>query len=52
MNKVKKIPFTDIEKFIDILADAYPGIGISSPEDKKRVKERFRLRSKDKRKDG
>ncbi|UCG62496.1 MAG: GNAT family N-acetyltransferase [Candidatus Zixiibacteriota bacterium] len=49
MNKVKKIPFTDIEKFIDILADAYPGIGITTPEDKKRVKERFRKRSKDKR---
>ncbi len=49
MHKVQKIPFKDIDRFIDILADAYPGLPISTPEDKKRVHERFRQRSKDKR---
>lgn len=49
MSKIKKIPFKDFEKFIDVFADAYPGVGINTPEDKKRVKERFGKRSKDKR---
>ncbi|UCD64748.1 MAG: GNAT family N-acetyltransferase [Candidatus Zixiibacteriota bacterium] len=49
MNKIQEIPFKDIEKFIDIVADAYPGLQISAAEAKKRVKERWRKRRQDKR---
>ncbi|UCE23821.1 MAG: GNAT family N-acetyltransferase [Candidatus Zixiibacteriota bacterium] len=47
MNKIKTIPFKDMEKFIDVLADAYPGLAVITPEDKKRVLERLQKRRKD-----
>ncbi len=47
MNKIKKMPWKDIDRFIDIWADAYPGTKIITKEDKKRVKDRFQKRSKD-----
>ncbi|MEW6411191.1 MAG: GNAT family N-acetyltransferase [Candidatus Zixiibacteriota bacterium] len=49
MNEIKKIPPRDIGKFIDIMADAYPGLPMSTEEDKRRIRERLALRSKDKR---
>jgi len=47
MNKIKKMPWKDVDRYIDIWADAYPGVKIVSPEDKKRLKDRFQKRSKD-----
>ncbi len=47
MSKIKQIPFTDMDKFIDVLADAYPGMAVITPEDKKRVRERLQKRRKD-----
>ncbi|UCF69815.1 MAG: GNAT family N-acetyltransferase [candidate division WOR-3 bacterium] len=38
---VKKIPLKDLEAFIDIIANAYPGFGIVSPDDKKKMKQRM-----------
>lgn len=49
MSKIKEIPMKEIDAFIDVFADAYPAFPLNTPEDKKRVKERFRKRSKDKR---
>ncbi len=49
MSKIQKMPARDIGKFLDIMADAYPGLPMSSEEDKRRMRERFALRSKDKR---
>lgn len=49
MNKITKMPWKDIDRFIDIWADAYPGVKIVTPEDKKRLKDRFQKRAKDSR---
>jgi len=39
--KVKKIPLNDLDAFIDIVANAYPGFNIVSPEDRKKTRQRF-----------
>ncbi len=46
MSSIKKIPNTDIDQFIDIQADAYPGMGLFSKEEKQRTCQRV-LRSHD-----
>jgi len=45
MNKagrIKKIPIKDVDSFIDIVANAYPGFKIVSPEEKRKTRRRFR----------
>jgi predicted acetyltransferase len=37
MSTIKKIPNADIDQFIDIQADAYPGMGLVTREEKKRT---------------
>ncbi len=37
MNKVKKIPAKDYPRYVEIVAQAYPGLGIVSDEDRKRL---------------
>jgi len=42
MNKVKKIPARDYAKYVEIVAKAYPGFGINSDDDKKRMIGKFK----------
>lgn len=42
MNVVKKVPAKDFPKYVDIVAQAYPGFGLNSDEDKKRLLKQFR----------
>ncbi len=46
-NIIKKIPLTDIDAFIDIVANAYPGFRITGPEEKKKTRKRLIMRAKD-----
>lgn len=41
-SRIRKIPLKDVDTFIDIVANAYPGFKIVSPEEKKKTKKRFR----------
>ena len=44
MKQIKKIPKKDVDQFIKIAGDAYPGINIHTSEDRKRVKTRISKR--------
>jgi predicted acetyltransferase len=39
--KIKKIPLKDLDAFVDIVANAYPGFNIVSPEDRKKMTQRL-----------
>ncbi len=49
MNKIKNMPQKDFDKYIEVWADCYPGMNITTKEEKKRIKDRIIKRSKDKR---
>lgn len=40
-SQIKKIPLTDADAFVDIVANAYPGFRIISPEEKKKTRRSF-----------
>ena len=44
---IKKIPNKDLDVFVDIVRKAYPGFKITSPEEKKKTKQRFIKLSQD-----
>ncbi len=41
MSEVRIVPEEDMDAFVNIVADAYPGWGIVTPEDKERTKQRL-----------
>jgi predicted acetyltransferase len=46
-SKIKKIPSRDIDTFVDIVANAYPGFNIVTFEDRKKMKQRIAGVSRD-----
>ena len=46
-NAVKKIPLKDLDKFVSIVDNAYPGFNIASPEEKKKMRQRVVKLSRD-----
>jgi len=44
---IKKIPLKDLDRFINIVDNAYPGFNIVSPEEKKRMRQRVIKLSRD-----
>jgi predicted acetyltransferase len=44
---IRKIPPRDLSVFVDIVANAYPGFGIVTPDDKKKMKKRLIKLSRD-----
>lgn len=49
MRRIRKIPSGDLERFVSISADAYPGMGIRTPADRERMRRRMELRARDSR---
>lgn len=47
MSQIKKMPIKDIDQFIDIMCDAYPGMGIHTPKEKEQIRPRFEARLAD-----
>jgi predicted acetyltransferase len=46
-NTIKKIPLRDLDVFISIIGNAYPGFGIASDQDRKKMRQRLVMVSKD-----
>lgn len=46
-NTIKKIPLHDLDVFISIIGNAYPGFGIASDQERKKMRERLVMVSKD-----
>ncbi|MBN2620358.1 GNAT family N-acetyltransferase [candidate division WOR-3 bacterium] len=44
---IKRIPIKDLPAFVDIIADAYPGMKISAPEEKKKTVARLKQAARD-----
>ena len=44
---IKKIPLSDLDEFINIVDNAYPGFNIVSPEEKKKMRQRLIKLSRD-----
>ena len=44
---IRKIPARDLSVFVDIVANAYPGFGIVTPEDRRKMKQRLVKLSRD-----
>jgi predicted acetyltransferase len=47
LNKIKKIPLGDMDDFVSIVANAYPGFSIGTPEERKKMRQRIIMLSKD-----
>ena len=47
MREIKKLPDTDLERFVDIQFDAYPTYGNGTKEEKEKVKERLQKKLTD-----
>jgi len=46
MEKIRKIPGRDAGRFVDIIIDAYPGIGIKTAKDRKKLIEEVRTHTR------
>ena len=44
---IKKIPLKDVDQFISIVVNAYPGFGINSDKERKELRQRIIKVSKD-----
>ena len=46
-NTIKKIPLRDLDAFISIASNAYPGLGVTSDQERKSMRQRLVMYSKD-----
>jgi len=46
-NTIKKIPLRDLDDFISIASNAYPGLGMTSDQERKSMRQRLLILSKD-----
>lgn len=46
-SKIKKIPVKDLDDFISVADNAYPGLGITGEQERKRMRQRLIILSKD-----
>ncbi|MFH1686269.1 MAG: GNAT family N-acetyltransferase [bacterium] len=47
MSQIKRVPARDVDQFIDIMCDAYPGMSIHTPKEKEQIRPRIDARLAD-----